>query len=93
MKIIKLKFDNTLTIISGSDYGEEVFNEQVKNEIDYKSMNEIDFGSNIQIIGISFVQGFTKEIFTHIDKSDFSKHFVIKGTDKAVQKFMKAVRY
>jgi hypothetical protein len=93
MRKIRIKLDNSLKIVNGSDFGKEVFLDQVANQIDYDDVNEIDFGENIEVIGISFVQGFTDEIFNHISKNEFSEHFIIKGADRAVKKFMKALNY
>lgn len=87
MKQIRLVFDNTLIGLAGNKFGEDTFKEQVENKIDYKEQVEIVIPSHINMIAISFVQGFTLEIFKHISKEDFEKFFVITGDEEAVEDF------
>lgn len=87
MKKIQLVFDSTLIGLAGNDLGEDIFKEQVENKIDYKEQVEIVIPPHIEMIAISFVQGFTLEIFKHIPKEDFEKFFIITGNEEAVEDF------
>lgn len=93
MIMIKLEFEKTFSAVSGSDFGERIFKDQVRDKINYEDMNCIEFDDRIKVIGISFVQGFTKEILSKINLEDFDNHFMIKGNERAVTKFYKALHY
>ena len=55
---VNLVFDKTLTKLAGFPYGEAIFNEQVKNQVDLNKTCEIVFPDNIESVAISFVHGF-----------------------------------
>jgi len=58
MKFI-LEFDNTLSALAGYDYGQDIFNDQIKSKItDYNIGFCFEFPENIEFITSSFVQGF-----------------------------------
>lgn len=87
MEVIALEFDKTLIGVAGNGLGQETFEKQVKDKIDYQQMVEIIIPNHIIMVGLSFVQGFTVEIFRHIEKKDFEKYFIIKGDRQAVVEF------
>ena len=93
MSIIKLDVDSTITRLAGNPYGEEIYNTQVKDKIDFSSKNTIVVPENIEDVAISFVQGFTKNIFSKIDKEDFYNYFNIEGKVKVVNKFRKSIYF
>jgi hypothetical protein len=90
--IIKLELPKT-KVISGYDFGKKVFNEQVKDKIEYTNLNQIVLDESIEIIGISFVQGFTHGIFHNIPKHEFSRVVEIIGNEKLKNRFLKAIKY
>lgn len=90
---ILLDFTKTISRLAGNPFGEAIYNKQVKDKIDFKNMNVIVIPENIEDIAISFVQGFTKQIFEIIDKAEFAKHFRIDGNEKIVNKFNKSVYF
>lgn len=90
---IELKFSNSITRLAGNPYGAEIYNNQVKEKIDYNMQNIIIFPEYIEDIAISFVQGFTFEIFNEISKDEFYRYFDIYGSGKVKEKFRKAIYY
>lgn len=92
MKIM-LSFNKTLTRLAGNSFGREVYDIQVKDNINFKEMNIIEFPKEIEDIAISFVQGFTQGIFENINKDEFSKFFTIKGNQKVIDKFNRSVYF
>lgn len=58
MKVIDLQIDKAFTHIAGYDYGELIYNEQVKPFFNGTDKLEIRFPDHIKGVAISFVQGF-----------------------------------
>ena len=90
---IVLTITNSISRLAGNTLGREIFINQVKDKIDYSKINIIVMHETIEDIAISFVQGFTQEIFNKIHKDEFSNYFKIQGNQKVVDKFMKAVYF
>lgn len=90
-KIIELKFNNTISRLAGNSFGQDIYNQQVEEKVDFSAINIIVIPNNIENIAISFVQGFTEKIFQCINKEEFYNHFVIQGNEKIVNKFRKSV--
>lgn len=91
--IIELRFNNTITRLAGNAFGKSTYTNQVKDKINYDHINIIIIPNYIEDIAISFVQGFTDEIFEEISKDEFDKYFIIKANDKIVNKFKKSVYF
>lgn len=91
--IIELKFNNTITRLAGNAFGNSTYINQVRDKINYNYTNIIIIPNYIEDIAISFVQGFTDEIFEEISKDEFDKYFIIKANDKIVNKFKKSVYF
>jgi hypothetical protein len=54
-------------LLAGRDYGIKIFNEQVKDKIDYNDSEIIViFPDNIQSMASSFIQGFFLDFVEHI---------------------------
>ncbi|MBZ9608618.1 hypothetical protein G9F73_012445 [Clostridium estertheticum] len=87
---IELKFTKSISRLAGNSYGQEIYNKQVKDLIDFSGKNLIIIPSHIEDIAISFVQGFTYEIFEKISKDMFFEHISIDANEKIRNKFMKA---
>lgn len=64
--IIELQFDKATTRLAGNPYGKNVYEEQVKDKIDYNKRNVIWFPANVEKVASSFVQGFFSEIIEKI---------------------------
>lgn len=89
--IINLEFTGTVSRIAGNSFGRRIYEEQVKNNIDYQKHNIIIFPTYIKDIGMSFVKGFTEEMFDKLTLDEFNEIFEIRGVDKVVDKFMRAI--
>lgn len=91
-KII-LTFTNSISRLAGNALGRQIYETQVKSNINYSEMNIIVMPATIEDVAISFVQGFTQEIFNKIQKDEFGKYFKVEGNQKVVDKFMKSVYF
>lgn len=87
---IELKFKNSISRLAGNSYGQEIYNKQVRDIIDFSSKTIIVFPNYIEDIAISFVQGFTLGIFEKLSKDVFLDHFIIEANEKIKSKFIKA---
>jgi len=86
--IVNLNFnDNTLTGLAGFPFGEEIYKEQVKNIFDINKENVIIFPEQIERVAISFVQGFTKELFEKYGRDKAIEKIEIQGKKRVVDKF------
>lgn len=90
---IELKFNNTITRLAGNSYGKNIYISQVQDKVNFNDKNIIVIPSQIEDIAISFVQGFTSEIFKSITKYEFDKYFEIRANEKIVSKFKKSVYF
>lgn len=88
---IELKINKSISRLAGNSYGQEIYNTQVKDVIDFSGKNLIIIPNYIEDIAISFVQGFTLEIFEKISKDAFFDHIDIQANEKVKNKFIKAV--
>ena len=66
MNLITLQFDPIITRLAGHDYGKEIFEHQVRNQIDFTDGIIIKFQDQIVKIASSFVQGFFEEIIDRV---------------------------
>lgn len=74
---IKLEFDKTITRLAGFPYGEAIYNEQVKNRVDFSKLVTIEFPEQIVKIASSFVQGFFNEIICEVGVDGIGKNVQI----------------
>lgn len=87
--VLKIK-ENRLV---GEDKGVNLYREQLKEYVDYDKTNIIAFPPHIEDISISFVQGMTRDIFSEINKDEFSTYFRVEGPTKIVDKFNKSIYF
>lgn len=66
MKTLKLKFNSDITKLAGNALGKKVYNEQVRNQIDFSDDIIIVFPSGVDRIASSFIQGFFDEFIKNI---------------------------
>lgn len=83
-KVIELEFDKLSTSLAGNPYGESVFEDQVKNKIDYNTRTEIVFPDQIEDIATSFIQGFFREIIEKIGIAGFEEKIIVKAKDESL---------
>lgn len=93
MPKIILKLNNTITRLAGNEYGKKIFEEQVKEKINYDKKNIIVFPDTIENIAISFVQGFSQEIMESISLDEIHEIIEIEGQEKVVNNFYKYTLY
>lgn len=86
MNKINLVFDKQLTRLAGNPFGAEIYDNQVKDKIDWSTKNEIIFPNQIDRIAISFIQGFTKEILKRVEKNEVEKLFIFKASSPELEK-------
>lgn len=93
MKMIKLKFDKKDSGLAGGDYGAEIFNSQVKNEIDHNEEVTIEFPENIRIVASSFIQGFFSELIESEGFDYIMEHFtLVTGSKELDKKLIERIR-
>lgn len=61
-----LRFDSVVTRLAGFDYGKEIYQAQVENQIDFSCPVVIEFPDRIIKIASSFVQGFFEDIIKQV---------------------------
>lgn len=83
---IELILDKTVTRLAGYELGRKVFEEQVKNKINYNSPITIVFPSNIQKLASSFIQGFFGEIVENIGIVGIEKQVTIVAENDKLPK-------
>lgn len=96
MKKIDIKLNKTLTRIAGNEYGQKVYNEQVKPEVDSNGLKEkylIVFPNTVTAVANSFVQGFIKNIPPYIIPEVFYNYFSIEGSDEFKEEFREGLYY
>lgn len=79
---VNLVFNKTITKLAGFPYGENVFENQVKDKIDLRQPCEIIFPSNIEKVASSFVQGFFSEIVKSIGLQGVEDNINLKTSSK-----------
>lgn len=82
---IKLEFDKTITRLAGFPYGEAVYNEQVKESVDFSEPVTIEFPEQIVKIASSFVQGFFKEIIYKVGVEEIGKSVQIVTPNPSIE--------
>jgi len=81
MKVIDLQIDKAFTHIAGYEYGESIYNEQVKPFFNGKDKLEIRFPNHIEGIAISLVQGFINGMLKIVpDKSELLNLITLKAS-------------
>lgn len=79
MNKINLSFDKKLTNLAGYDFGVRVFEEQVKNKLDFNEKFELVFPDEIRMIASSFVQGFFADIVQQIGLKATEENLVVSN--------------
>lgn len=79
MNEIRLEFNKSITKLAGYDHGKDTYIKQIKNHIDYSTINILVFPENINQLASSFVEGLFEEIIEKIGLSNVEKIFQIKS--------------
>ncbi|MGX7202407.1 hypothetical protein BCR22_07455 [Enterococcus plantarum] len=94
MKIVKLKFDNTISGLAGFPYGQKIYEDQVKGVYtNHSEKIEIEFPNNIQKVASSFVQGFFSELVLEVGYEGIEKNVEIKSSSDELSKAIKKRLY
>lgn len=88
---IRLKFSNSLSRLAGNSFGNQIFNDQVKDRIDYSTKYTIEFPNEIEDVAISFVQGFISQIVKDVGIERLFDVIEINASTKVKDKFYKSV--
>ena len=83
---VNLVFDKTLTKLAGFPYGEKIFDEQVKDQVDFSKTCEIVFPENIESVVISFVNGFFTGIVNKIGLQGIDDNILLKTSSEELTK-------
>lgn len=91
MQIIELKFDEEDDRLVGFEYGQKVYNEQVRDIIDLFSTDPIVvcFPKNIIKVSSSFVQGFFEDVIHTIGYIGFEKRIIISSRSETLSKYIR----
>lgn len=87
MKInkINLEFPNTISRITGNDYGLSIYRSQIAPKIKRDEMNEIVFPNHITGISISFIQGLMGEELNKYGIEKIFDHFLFESIHTEVK--------
>lgn len=89
---IELKFDKLITNLAGNKLGRSIYENQVKEYVDFSKRNIIVLGDNIEDVAISFVQGFCHEIIEKYGKEETRKMIDVKSKSQdVVDKFKRTM--
>lgn len=79
---ITLKFNNTLSKLSGNSFGHSIYEEQVAPYFKEEGCNVIVFPNNITGVAISFAQGFVRDIVDKFGKINLDKYISIESSSE-----------
>ena len=87
------EFDKSINRLAGAELGEYIYVKYVREFVDWDKQNIIVFPKYLKAVSISFVKGFTKQIFKKIHKDEFNEFFAItgKGSVDFVDRFIKSI--
>lgn len=78
--LFELKLDKMITKLAGNILGKKIFEEQVKDKIDYKNDIIIIIPDRIDTIASSFIQGFFEDFVSNIGIRGIEKNVEIKSS-------------
>ena len=87
---IVLQFNKADTRLAGNSYGRKVFEDQVRDKIQYNQKNIIIFPNNIEKVASSFVQGFFAEIVKMIGYEKFDDVIEIHAKSEELARRIKS---
>lgn len=92
MNRIELQFGKAVTRLAGNEYGRKIYNEQVKDKIDFSTKTQIVFPDQIISIASSFIQGFFDEIIANIGFMGVGEQVIIIAPINVEEKIIKNLR-
>ncbi len=93
--VIELKFDKTISNLTGNTFGRITFNNQVSEQIGKSYNVQIVFPASIENIGTSFIQGFFSTLVEEIGFEGIENNIDIKadGVDNAKAYVMEKLKF
>lgn len=88
MDFIKLEFKKDLTKLAGNPFGQETYDRQVKEVINFDNEITFIFPERIDGMGSSFVQGFFSEIVKNIGISGVRERIFIQSSVPDAKNFI-----
>lgn len=80
---IELEFKKSITKLAGYTLGKEIYDNQVKDKVDFSGKIVIKFPDNIRDIASSFIQGFFYELIDKIGIKGIKNQVeIISSNDK-----------
>lgn len=84
---INIKFGtNTLTRISGNLLGREIFEKQIRGNIDENKLNVIILPSHLEGVSISFVQGLLAGLLEYVELENIYQMFSFRCDNENVER-------
>lgn len=77
MNKIILELSDDIVGLAGYEYGQQIYESQVKGNIDINQKFYIEIPSNVRFVASSFVQGFFSQIIDEIGLSSIEERAVI----------------
>lgn len=87
MNRIVLEFDPDLNCVAGTEYGQEVYNSQVKGKLNFNEKAVIEFPERIKTASSSFVGGFLGALIDDIGKEKYEENVCFSGYNTLTEKF------
>lgn len=81
MNKIEFTFDNNITVLSGNDFGRDIFESQMKDKFNMETVNKLVFSNKIEMICSSFVQGLFSDFLDKYTPAEIIERIVIDNPD------------
>lgn len=79
--IIELHFDNSITMLTGNQFGKHIYKTQVEDKVDYgDSQITLIFPERIDLVASSFIQGFFEGIIENVGIVGIESNLKIKSS-------------
>ena len=80
---VVLVFDKMITRLAGYEFGKEIFDNQVKNRVNFSTEVIVEFPEQIIKIASSFVQGFFEKIIDEVGFDEIGQRVkVVTGSEE-----------
>lgn len=89
INIINIESREGKSRLIGHEYGKELADKYLKKDI--SEINIIYFPDTYLDVSMSFVKGFTEELFTKISYQEYLKSFVLIGNKRLANRFNRAI--
>lgn len=87
---VTLEFSKSLISLAGYDFGKSIYNDQIKDKLDFSVEFEIIFPDRIEFIASSFIQGLFSEIVSKIGLLSTENRLIVKCGTESLEKSVKS---